>query len=382
MPEAQHYLVMALGVTFAVAGAMILALRQRWRRVGKLERVLAVAACVVSISVIGYWLLLYKSIPSSGGRALWIAAWAIAIGGMLWLVMSAGLEATVPRTVHHERRRLIANVAAASVGVVVTRSVATYDPADVQIERHQAVLPSLPQAADGMTLAILSDLHAGPFIEPRHVEYYATVIEQNKPDAIVLPGDFITARAEDLRPYYKALSRLRAPCGVAAVLGNHDYFNGGAPDVVHMLRQCGIAVLSDEWTWLGPLQVFGLSDARRLDVELHSRHQVRLPLFEQLAESEQPIVLVHRPFVFDALATINPRVLTIAGHTHGGQICVPLAGENVLAVNRLLSPYVRGWYRRGLAQLYVTRGVGTVGIPVRVGAPPEITFITLRRPHA
>jgi predicted MPP superfamily phosphohydrolase len=105
-------------------------------------------------------------------------------------------------------------------------------------------------------------------------------------------------------------------------------------------------------------------------------------LFEQLAESEQPIVLVHRPFVFDALATINPRVLTIAGHTHGGQICVPLAGENVLAVNRLLSPYVRGWYRRGLAQLYVTRGVGTVGIPVRVGAPPEITFITLRRTHA
>lgn len=104
----------------------------------------------------------------------------------------------------------------------------------------------------------------------------------------------------------------------------------------------------------------------------------RSPLMEQLGHSACPIVLVHRPFVFDALATINPRSLVLAGHTHGGQLALELGSNQHLTLTQLFSPYVRGWYHRGSAHLYVTRGLGTIGVPLRIGSPPEITTIVLR----
>ncbi|GIV54076.1 MAG: phosphoesterase [Candidatus Kapaibacterium sp.] len=379
MPEAQQYFVFALLGTLTVAGVLGLALVHRWKRTSRRERALATSVAAFVLGVVGYWLLGYKALPPLGGHTTWMVAWVLAIAGGLWLVLSACLALALPAHVHEERRRFLRNGIAASIGVVVSSRVASYDPADVVIERHDAYLPSLPLSDDGMTLAVLSDIHAGPFIEPKHVAYYATLINDAKPDLILLPGDFITARAEELLQYRSALSALRASRGVFAVLGNHDYFNAAAPHVAAMLKQWGITLLNDRSVGLDSLELFGISDERRFAVEQYCRDQKPQPLFERLVHSQQPLVLVHRPFVFDALAAVNPRVLVIAGHTHGGQICAELPDGQVVAVNRLFSPYVRGWYRTGTAQLYVTRGVGTIGLPLRIGAPPEITFITLRR---
>ncbi len=380
MPEAQHYRALAILVTACAGLVLGYSVWRRWNRARTVERIVLLAVFLFSVSVVGYWLLLYKSVQLSGHRTVWLIAWFIALAGAFWILCGERFERIIPPSFQVGRRRIISNGIAASIGIVTSSRIATYDPADVTIEQHTVVLPNIPRTADGLVIAILSDIHAGPFIEPKHVAYYASVIRAKKPDMIVLPGDFITAHADELRDFCGALSQLHAPCGVIAVLGNHDYFNDSAQTVARMLTECGITVLNDTKTTVASLDVFGISDAQRTAVaRYHSGDQ---PVFlKSLAHAEQPIVLVHRPFVFDDLAILNPNVFVIAGHTHGGQICIPLPAGEYLAVNRVFSPYVRGWYRRGIAQLYITRGVGTIGVPFRIGSPPEISFITLCRSH-
>ncbi len=380
MPEAQHYRALAILVTACTGLVLGYSVWRRWYRVGALERAILLAVFLFSLSVVSYWLLLYKSVQLSGHRTVWLVAWCIALAGAFWIVFGERLERIVPPSFQAGRRRIISNSIVASIGIVTSSRIAAYDPADVVVEQHTVVLPNMPRTADGLVLAILSDIHAGPFIEPKHVAYYASVIRAKKPDMIVLPGDFITAHADELRDCCRALSQLRAPCGVIAVLGNHDYFNNAAPTVTRMLTECGITLLNDTKTTVASLDIFGISDAQRRAVARY-RSGDQSVFLKSLERAEQPIVLVHRPFVFDDLAALNPNVFVIAGHTHGGQLCIPLPEGEYIAVNRVFSPYVRGWYRRGTAQLYITRGVGTIGVPVRIGSPPEISFITLRRSH-
>ncbi len=381
MPDARDYIIVA-GVTVAVVlavlgGALFVLRRTRWR----IEFIVGCGAVLVVAAVLGYWLLWYKASPPTMVRAVALAGWVCAGALGVWLTVRALGEAfsvSGPQPVQAERRRLVSNGIAVVAGVAVGRTIAVYDPADVTIEQHECVLPELPRSADGMRVVLIGDLHAGPFLEPKHLAYYIECIRRQSPDLCVIVGDFITASASDFRDYCRPMRELTAPLGVYAVLGNHDYFNGAAPTLVRMLNDCGVVLLEDQAVALDGVELFGISDHRRQAALLAASSVERSPLMEQLGQSACPIVLVHRPFVFDALAAINPRSLVLAGHTHGGQLALELGPNQHVTLLQLFSPYVRGWYRRGSAQLYVTRGLGTIGVPLRIGSPPEIATIILR----
>lgn len=382
MPDAQDYFVIAIGSIAVFAVVMVVAIGAVWRALTTVERVLATVFLLLSSGIIVYWLLLYKTQPIRLHRREWMLLWCCAGSSVAYFVTRAIAYAFERRQgAHHrpDRRAFIERSVTAAAGIVIATPFATYDPADVIVERHSITLPHLPLSADGVTMAILSDIHAGAFIEPKHVALYVHTIMHAKPDVILLPGDFITAFADELTQYISTLAQLSAPLGTYAVLGNHDYFNGAAPILHRMLAQAGIQLLDDEVVEICGIELFGISDRRRTAIERAAQKEMVVPIANRLSQSACPLVMVHRPFIFDALAMLNPRVITIAGHTHGGQVAIELRGSEPVAINRLFTRYIRGWYRSGSAVMYITRGVGTIGLPIRIGAPPEITLITLRR---
>ncbi|MDW8271207.1 MAG: metallophosphoesterase [Bacteroidota bacterium] len=384
MPEAQHYFIIALAATILLCGLLGWAVFILWTKGMRWERYGAAGVSIAGIAIVCLWLLFYKQLQLEGARQFWIILWSCSAAGLGWLGMRAlSLQLFPPNRTSADagRRAFIEQGVAAAAGVVLAGQVAAYDPADVVVEHHQVEMPHLPRTADGITIAVLSDIHAGPFIEPRHVEYYVQLIRRRRPDVILLPGDFITSHAEEFVPFYKAIRQLQAPYGVLAVLGNHDYFNSSAPLLRQMLESSGVQVLEHAMIEIEGVQFIGISDYYRHIVHNRGKHQSHQSLLHQLSCAKCPVVMVHRPFVFDALAELHRQVLVIAGHTHGGQI-VASVGSSRWAITQLFSRYTSGWYASGSARMYVTRGVGTIGVPLRIGAPPEITVITLRRAYA
>lgn len=382
MPDAHDYWIVAIGSVAIFTAIAVLALVAAWRVMPILERTIAIVTSMISLGVVGYWFLIYKMQLIHLHRGEWVFLWCLAAGSVSYLVVRRIVAKRKCSTSEHyqpERRAFLERSAAAAAAAVVASPFVTYDPSDVVVERHSVILPHLPLSAEGVTLAVLSDLHAGPFIEPKHVAWYVDLIRLAKPDVILLPGDFITAFADELRAYANILAQLSAPLGTYAVLGNHDYFNGAAPILRRMLSQAGIRLLDDEVVEITGIELFGISDASRLAIEQAAQKQMTVPIADRLSRAACPLVMVHRPFIFDALRVLNPRVFTVAGHTHGGQLAVELFRHEPVAINRLFTRYIRGWYQSGAALMYITRGVGTIGLPIRIGAPPEITLLTLRR---
>jgi uncharacterized protein len=234
------------------------------------------------------------------------------------------------------------------------------------------LLPGLDPAHDGLRVAQLSDLHVGPRTAPATIRAAIAAANAFEPDLVVLTGDYLSRRREEVGAMREQLAGLRAP--TVAVLGNHDVWvdPGGAAAA---LRALGYEVLENAWTTVrvrgAPLAVVGVGDhlTRRDDVLVATRG-LRRP-------GPPPLVLAHGPRTAEKLQALGRPALCLSGHTHGGQINLPLLTPLLLASVR--EPYVRGAYRLGDVQLYVNRGVGMSGIRLRVNSPPEVTLATLRR---
>ena len=225
-----------------------------------------------------------------------------------------------------------------------------------------------------LKMAVVADFHVSP--APKAVERLRKVVDlvnAEKPDLILLPGDF----AAGVRPDHTAppetlateLARLKAPLGVYAVLGNHEHWIG-KEGFIDAFKAHGIPLLED----------------RNVTLEFHGRkfHLVgasdgwtRTPAEweKQLPKDSLPrIVMTHTP---DLLATLpEPVALAVAGHTHGGQIVLPLYGPPMVS-SRLGRRYVGGLVKEGRKTVFVTRGIGTSIVPLRLLCPPEIAILTL-----
>lgn len=260
--------------------------------------------------------------------------------------------------------------AAGAVGAFPTLAAAQHEAAVA--ERVTFEVPGLDPAHDGLRIAQLSDLHVGPQTAPDVVRRAIEEANRFEPDLVALTGDFVSRSRAELEAMREQLGGLAAPA--VAVLGNHDVWVDPA-GVAAVLRLHGYEVLENAWTTLRVrgvrLPIVGVGDhlTRRDDVPVAMRG---LP-----ATAPTPLVLAHGPRTADRLREIGRPILCLSGHTHGGQINLPIVTRLMLA--SLREPYARGRYELGPVQLYVNRGIGMSGIRVRVNSPPEVTLATLRR---
>jgi predicted MPP superfamily phosphohydrolase len=232
-------------------------------------------------------------------------------------------------------------------------------------------IPGLPRVLDGYVIAQVSDLHTGSFVGERELEEGLSLVRRARPDLIVVTGDVV-----DFDPLYapltaRKLADLPARDGVAAILGNHDYY-AGADEVTAALRASGIDLMRDSGRIVRPDDGGGFALLGVDDVS-SSRHGRTGPRLETALATVRPdaprILLSHQPFTIDFWP--GQVAAQLSGHTHGGQIN---PGFSPLG---LVMKYLAGAYRVGETTLYVNRGFGTVGAPVRVGAPPEVTRFVL-----
>ena len=196
-------------------------------------------------------------------------------------------------------------------------------------------------------------------------------------DLIVVPGDFVNSQTSEVYPFAESFSALHAPCGVFGVMGNHDFYAGDPERVAREVDGCGVRLLRNDSVFIerggARFALAGIDDVgRRETAAAYMRRALR-----SIPDGTPRILLSHRPY-FIGEAGLEGVDLVLSGHTHGGQIVLGQIGGITLTPAALASPYIWGKYRLGRTQMYVSRGIGTVGLPMRINCPPEITKITLR----
>lgn len=277
------------------------------------------------------------------------------------------------------RRAFLVGAGAAALGLAAYSG--THARHEIEVTHRTFAIANLPDAFVGMRLVQLSDIHLEEYTEASYFEQVIHRTNALNPDMVLLTGDFISRGPAPRRVALRAaglaaelISGLKAPQRVA-VLGNHDV-GVDADWVVRELEAHGTPVLVDSYLPLERkmerLYICGSDDAgtRTPDPSLAIPADPRAPV----------IYLVHEPDYIDIFRN-HPRFplvdLMLSGHTHGGQVRLPLVGPLVLPP--MGKKYVEGHFSFGKLQLYVNRGIGTVGLPFRLNCPSEITHMTLQR---
>ena len=269
---------------------------------------------------------------------------------------------------NHRRRRFLAGCAV--VGVLLLGSAAWMEAHNLGVIRLEVPLKGLPAEMDGFTLVQMSDLHYGMLTENGKLSRVFDRVNELKPDLIVITGDLVDEGVSHMEDMAEPLKRLKSRYGVLAITGNHEYY-AGVNRAVEIMRSAGVEVLRNERKVLpGGLQVLGVDDP----TGLRRMGEPAADLEEQLSrlDREKPsILLYHQPIHFEKAAESGVG-LQLSGHTHGGQL------YPIIFISRMIYPRTPGLHQIGESQLYVSRGAGTWGPPMRLGSPPEIVLITLR----
>ncbi|MBA3819900.1 MAG: metallophosphoesterase, partial [Deltaproteobacteria bacterium] len=273
--------------------------------------------------------------------------------------------------VDHERRIFLARVTGGAAATVAGASVArgmVEARGEHSVVNVEIRLAKLPKALDGFTIVQLSDLHVGMTIDRHFVDRVVARTNRLAPDLIALTGDFVDGKVEDLRDEIAPLAKLRAKHGVFAVTGNHEYYSGVDPWVAEITR-LGVRYLRNERVVIGD----GAASFELAGVEDHAASGAYREDLAAATAGRNPdralVLLAHQPRQVRRAARHGVD-LQLSGHTHGGQIwpwhyIVKIQQGGLLA----------GHYVHGATQLYVTRGCGYWGPPVRLLAPLEITRV-------
>ena len=272
------------------------------------------------------------------------------------------------------RRGVLKGLLAA--GLLGVSSVAAYaslfEPFDYELTETVVPVRGLPAAFENFRVAHVTDVHHSRMVPLEEVRRVVRLANSARADLVVLTGDYTTSRRNYIEPCAEALGELRAPEGVWAVLGNHDHYND-AELTMRALRRRGVEVLSNASTVLRrggeSLQLAGVDDWGWGKADF-SRALRGVDL------ARPSILLSHEPAVLDMPETRGVS-LVISGHTHGGQIRLPLVGAPARFIEEFR--YLSGLFEREGTRLYVSRGTGMIGLPVRIGARPEVAVLRLRR---
>jgi uncharacterized protein len=239
----------------------------------------------------------------------------------------------------------------------------------LSLERVQIRLKRLPPKLDGFKIIHLSDIHHSPFTGLQHIERVVKVANRLKPDLFLLTGDYVSHEREYIAPVAALLGELKAEHGIYACLGNHDHWTD-AELVTHLFRGEGINMLVNEGLrfeargssfWLA-----GVDDYMVGKTDVTAALRGSFP-------DEMKLLLAHNPIIFREAARAGVD-LTLSGHTHGGQIKLRDEEKRILPKRKLKA----GLHSRRDSQVYITRGIGTVVVPMRYQCPPEISLLELR----
>ncbi len=239
----------------------------------------------------------------------------------------------------------------------------------VHITRLEVPIKALPRELDGFVLVHISDLHLGIVVGAGFLERAIEHANSLGPDMVAITGDLIDENPDEMKEIFTLLGRLKARYGVYATTGNHEFYNRARAIIRHS-EAIGIRFLRNEKAIVASnLRIYGIDDPaiKRVGGDTVPFEQVIGPE----AKSTPAILLYHRPTRFEKAADLGIDLM-LTGHTHGGQLW-PIGH-----IVRLFYPKLHGHFTHNGSHLYVSRGTGTWGPPIRLGAPPEIVGITLR----
>lgn len=247
---------------------------------------------------------------------------------------------------------------------------------DITTPEINVTLPRLPRALDGLSIALLTDIHIGPLLDGRFLRHLVEKTNRLKPDLVAIGGDLVDGSVAQIGQHVAELRHLQSRYGTFFVTGNHEYYSGAGP-WVEFLRRLGVRVLSNSSQSIGDSSAAGASFDLVGLPDLHAaRAGAEEPEIAKAIAGRDPerelIVLAHQPAQIQQ-AAIASAGLQLSGHTHGGQL-FPFGG-----LTALVQPYLAGLYRHkgSNTQIYVSRGSGFWGPPMRVLAPAEIALIRL-----
>jgi len=241
----------------------------------------------------------------------------------------------------------------------------------LQVVRRTIALPRLPASFRGTTVALLADVHHGPFVPLAYIQHVVAMANALKPDIVALVGDYVHRHETYIAPGIEELGKLYAPLGRFAVRGNHDNRNF-TPFTRAALAEAKLPDLNNAGAWIerngARLRICGVGD-------LWTDRQDLKAALGDATESDAVLLLSHNP---DYVETIRDgRVsLVLSGHTHGGQIVLPAVGAPIVP-SRYGQKYLYGLVHGPSCRIFVSRGVGTIMPPVRFHCRPEIVLITL-----
>jgi predicted MPP superfamily phosphohydrolase len=275
------------------------------------------------------------------------------------------------------RRRLLNTAGGALVAspVVLLGYGALVQRTAFRVREVDLPVPGLPRDLNNLRLVQLTDIHLSAFLSEQELARVVDAANELRPQVALVTGDLISSGGDPLDACLRQLARLRADAGVVGCLGNHEIYARAEDYAAIEGARLGLRFLRGDHAELR----FGGSAVNFAGVDYQ-------PIFrrsEYLKDAERllrpgalNVLLSHNPDVFPVAARKGYN-LTISGHTHGGQVTVEILNQSVNPA-RFLTPFVYGRYQQGSALAYVSSGIGTVGLPARIGAPPEIALLRLR----
>lgn len=378
------YIAVTFGWTFLVTSRALLPAWARPRARGLRVAAVALTIVVTAIEITGR-----RYAPLGGGlwrtpvmveRILLLVLWCVTISAglarVLHRIRTGSHNDPIPAEPDALSRREAMSRALAVTTVAATTPtfmIGSRARHDLQVTDVTVTIPDLPPSLEGITLVQLTDLHAGIFTGAKELDHLAEVVRRLRGDLVVLTGDILDNNPKVIPDTMRALARLRGRMGVYAVLGNHDHYTGPTR-VARGLSAVGVTVLRNGAVAVhggdpsrGTITLAGVDDVMAPRIGTGDGPDLRRAL--RGVNLEAPVVLLaHNPVYFHESA--GRVALQVSGHTHGGQI-------DLGPVTRAAMPFVAGRYDAHGSALFVSRGVGITGPPVRLGAAPEVVRIAL-----
>lgn len=308
-----------------------------------------------------------------GSAMIWAMLSLMWMGGwILWRALGAILKPE-----HSPARRgflkasgaalFAAPLAVTGYGVFVQRL-------NLRMREQTIAIPGLAEDLEGLRVVQLTDIHLSPFLSEKELAHAVAMANETYAHVALVTGDMISYHRDPLDLCLQHLAGLRAEAGIFGCLGNHEVYANAEDYATAQGARLGIRYLRSQAVQLK----FGGATMNLAGVDYQRFHQPYLKGAEKMIEPGVLNVLMsHNPDVFPVAAR-QGYDLTIAGHTHGGQVRVEILRED-LNVARFFTPYVDGLYRAGGRSIFVGRGIGTIGLPARLGAPPEVALLRLCR---